>query len=94
MSPRLTEVVSGLAWIVLSPIALLMALISTVESLTFYYVQVAVFGAWALLGVISGIGRITSASWAGRLQAVLVRIALVYFAVFGILILSYLFRLL
>ena len=53
----------------------LMALISTVESLTFYYVQVAVFGAWAACGVVAGIARMASVPWAGRLQAILVWIA-------------------
>ena len=52
-----------------------MALISTVESLTFYYVQVAVFGAWAACGVVAGIARMASVPWAGRLQAILVWIA-------------------
>ena len=63
-----------------------MALISTVESLTFYYVQVAVFGAWAACGVVAGIARMASVPWAGRLQAILLWIAGVYFCACAILL--------
>jgi hypothetical protein len=89
MSERTSTVKSGVAWIVLSPIALLMALISTVGSLTVYYVQVALFGIWAVCGVISGIGKIAKARWASRLQIVLSWIAFIYCAVFGVLIAGY-----
>lgn len=86
MNARRAQVMSGLAWIVLSPLALLMALISTVESLTVYYVQVVLFGAWATSGMLSGIGTIASTSWAARLQKVLLWIAFAYFAGSGVLI--------
>lgn len=39
--------------------------------MTGYYVQVAVFGAWAACGVVAGIARMASVPWAGRLQVVL-----------------------
>lgn len=77
---------SGLAWVLLSPLALLMALISTVESLTVYYIQVAVFGAWAACGVVAGITRMASVSWAGPLQVVLLWIAFAYFCASAVLI--------
>ena len=89
MNVRRAQAISGLAWILLSPIALLMALISTVESLTVYYVQLALFGLWAVAGMLSGIGTITSASWAVRLQTVLLWIAFTYFAGSGVLIAGY-----
>ena len=75
MSGQTSKWMSGLSWVLLSPLFFLMALISTVESLTFYYVQVAVFGAWAACGVVAGIARMASVPWAGRLQAILVWIA-------------------
>ena len=75
LSGQTSKWMSGLSWVLLSPLFFLMALISTVESLTFYYVQVAVFGAWAACGVVAGIARMASVSWAGRLQAILVWIA-------------------
>lgn len=75
MSGQTSTWKSGLAWVLLSPLVLLTALIATpppaVESLTGYYVQVAVFGAWAACGVVAGIARMASVPWAGRLQVVL-----------------------
>jgi hypothetical protein len=90
MSDRTSALKSGLAWILLSPLALLMALISTVESLTVYYVQVALVGAWAASGIVAGIARIATVSWAGRLQRVLLWIAFAYFCVCAVLIAVYL----
>jgi hypothetical protein len=59
MSGQTSKWMSGLAWVLLSPFFFLMALIATpslaVESLTGYYVQVAVVGAWAACGVVAGI---------------------------------------
>jgi hypothetical protein len=37
-----------------------------------YSIQVTLFGAWSVLGVISGIGTIAGASWATSVQRVLV----------------------
>lgn len=89
MTTRANSIKSGLAWIVLSPIALLMALISTVKSDTTYYVQIALFGVWSTCGVVSGIGRLTNATWANRLQIILAWIGFTYFAVCGVLIALY-----
>ncbi|HKQ35202.1 MAG TPA: hypothetical protein VJT11_07870 [Nitrospiraceae bacterium] len=72
---------SGLSWVLLSPLFVLMALISKDESLTSYYVHVAAFGVWAACGVVAGIARIASVPWAGRLQAILFWIACAYFCV-------------
>ena len=57
-----------------------------------YDIQVTLFGAWSVLGVISGIGTIAGASWAASVQRVLkwTLIALLAFcAVAVILILFY-----
>jgi len=91
MNDRKRAIMSGVFWIVFSPIALLMAMISTVESLTVYYIQVVLMGGWTACGVVAGIGRITGVSWARRLQMVLSLIAFAYFSVCGILMLGYLF---
>jgi hypothetical protein len=40
-----------------------------------YTIQVVLFATWALFGVISGIGTLAGASWAVRVQTVLVWIA-------------------
>jgi hypothetical protein len=90
MSGQTNKWKSGLAWVLLSPLVLLMALIATpppaVESLTDYYVQVAVFGAWAACGVVVGIARMASAPWAVRLQGILLWILGVYFCACAILL--------
>jgi hypothetical protein len=90
MSGQTSTWKSGLAWVLLSPLALLMALISTVESLTFFYIQVATFGTWAACGVVAGIARIATVPWAGRLQEILKWVALAYFGVCAVLIVVYL----
>ncbi|MBI3607852.1 MAG: hypothetical protein HY207_07790 [Nitrospirae bacterium] len=80
---------SGLTWVLLSPLALLMALISTVESLTVYYIQIALFGTWAACGVVAGLAGMASAPWSGRLKVVLLWIAFGYFFVCAVLIAVY-----
>ncbi|CBE68551.1 MAG: hypothetical protein F9K13_03390 [Candidatus Methylomirabilis oxygeniifera] len=42
-------------WICISPLLFVMAAISTVQSLTVYYVQLACFGAVAVMGLLGGI---------------------------------------
>jgi hypothetical protein len=74
---------SGFLWIVFSPLALLMALVSTVKSDVTYHVQIAACGTWSALGVASGVGRIAGGSWAVRLQVTLCWIAFVAFGVPG-----------
>lgn len=85
----MSAVKSGLTWVLLSPLALLMALISTVESLTVYYVQIALFGTWAACGVVAGLAGMASAPWSGRLKVVLLRIAFGYFFICAVLIAAY-----
>ena len=80
---------SGLAWIVLSPLALLMAMISTVRSDTTYKVQLVAFGCWTVCGIVAGMGRIVGARWAVRLQAILCWIAFVVFAGPGLILTAY-----
>ncbi|MGC2457660.1 MAG: hypothetical protein WA435_06670 [Gallionellaceae bacterium] len=89
MSNRASSIKSGLAWIVVSPIALLMALISTVESLNVYYVQIFCFGAWSAFGVVSGIARIVGAPWTNRLQSILSWIGFIYFSGAGLVMALY-----
>lgn len=77
---------SGLAWIVFSPLALLMAMMSTVRSDTTYTIQLVAFGCWTVCGIIAGIGRIVGARWAVRLQAILCWIAFAVFAGPGLIL--------
>ena len=51
-------------WVLLSPLLFLMASISTVESLTTYYVQLVCFSLVSLAGVATGVGFIFGWSWA------------------------------
>jgi hypothetical protein len=90
MNSRWTAVAAGLAWIALSPLLLLMALISKHGSLTEYYVMLIAFGGWSVAGVIAGIGTIVSARWAARLIAILSWLAAVFFGGAGLLMLGYL----
>jgi hypothetical protein len=89
MNNRAISIKSGLAWIVFSPIALLMALISSVESLNVYYVQIVCFGVWSALGVVSGIARIAGAPWTSRLQAILSWIGFIFFSGAGLVMMLY-----
>ena len=50
-------------WIFAGPLLILMALISTVESLTTYYIQLAIFGFTALICMATGIGYIFGWPW-------------------------------
>ncbi len=78
------------AWLLLSPVAVLMALVSTVESEPLYYTQVSVFGLWAFLGMLSGIGTLLRARWAPPLQRSLGLLAVAYFSIAGIGIAAFL----
>ena len=80
MSNRFQIVLRGLAWVILSPLAVLMALIAKTESLPWYYAHVMVFGAWSALGVVSGLATMATAPWASQLQRVLRWTAFAYFA--------------
>jgi hypothetical protein len=83
---------SGVGWIVFSPVALLMALISTVESDVVYNIQLAAFGTWSACGIVSGVGRLLGASWAVRLQIVLCWLVFAAFALPGVVLIAYAFR--
>ena len=80
----------AVAWLLLSPVSVLMALISTVESEALYYAQVSVFGVWATLGMASGIGALLRARWAAPLQRGLGLVAVVYFFIADTGILAFL----
>ena len=90
MRPLSIIKVKAVGWLVLSPVAVLMALISTVESPTVYFAQVFIFGLWSVLGMISGLGALLHASWASRVQRSLVLVAVAYFLFAGIGIASFL----
>ena len=80
---------SGIAWVVFSPLALLMAMMSTVRSETTYRVQLVAFGCWTVCGIIAGMGRIVGARWAVRLQAILCWVAFAVFAGPGLILMAY-----
>ncbi len=76
-SPSATRL-NAVLWLVLSPMVAVMALISTVESLTVYYAQVTCFGLWSVLGILAGIGGLLRQSWATTLQKGLGYVAIAY----------------
>jgi len=84
--------VSGLLWIVFSPLALLMALIAEGGSQTDYYAGVAACGTWSACGVISGIGAIAGARWAKRVQTVLCWIAFAFCSIPAAILLFFAYK--
>lgn len=60
----------GVIWVVLAPIAWLMAAISTVKSDAVYNVQLAVFSLAAICALLLGFGAVFRKSW-GRLGLVI-----------------------
>lgn len=87
---------SGLKWIVFSPLMFVWgAMADRASSNLVYDIQIGLFGAWSVLGVISGIGTIAGTSWAAHLQNVLwwILMAFLAFCVVSLLtILLYLAR--
>lgn len=67
------------AWIVLSPLLFLMAAISTVESLTTYYVQLVCFSIVSIMGIATGLGFIFGWSWSNISAKFIIGIVLIYF---------------
>jgi hypothetical protein len=57
-----------------------------------YSIQVVMCGTWSVFGVISGIGTIAGASWAVRVQTVLVWIGNAAIIVLGVAFVYYGFR--
>jgi hypothetical protein len=56
----------GVMWICFAPIAVTMALISTVSSRTTYYVQLISFSVIAVAALVCGIGALSYRPWAAR----------------------------
>lgn len=77
--PRRRLPIFGAIWIALAPIVFLMAALSTVESLTIYYVQLAAFSTVALVGFVAGVGALFRHIWAGRSMLVLSWVGGAYF---------------
>ena len=80
----------AVAWLLLSPLAFLMALVSTVESEAIYGVQLVAFGSWSVLRMTSGLGCLLQTSCAAKVQRALSVVAIGYFTLAGVLIASYL----
>ena len=80
----------AVAWLVLSPIAVLMALVSTVESQTTYFAQIVTFGTWSGLGMTSAVASLAGAKWAHSLQRALALVAVSYFGIAGVVMVSFL----
>ncbi len=66
-------------WILLSPLLFLMAVISTVESLSVYYVQLVCFGLISIAGILTGFGYIFSWPWVTISSRLITRVLVIYF---------------
>ena len=81
---------SGLCWILFSPLMFLWGVMADATSSDLEYtIQVVIFGTWALFGVTSGFGTLAGASWAVRVQTVLVWIANVALSLLVVAIVFY-----
>jgi hypothetical protein len=69
----------GVVWICFAPIAVIMAMISTVRSPTTYYFQLVAFSLVAVAGLACGIGALFYRPWAARGLLALTWIVGVYF---------------
>ena len=76
----------GALWIILGPIEVLQALISTVKSDTDYYIQLGVFVLTGVLSVISGVGLLFLKQWALQTLRALSWLTFAYYAGSGALI--------
>lgn len=77
------------AWILLSPLLFFMAAISTVESLTTYYVQLVCFSIVSIAGIATGLGFIFGWPWSNASAKFIARLVIIYFV--GSLVLIALF---
>ncbi len=77
----------GMIWIALAPVVFVMAGISSVHSQSTYRVQLAVFSAVALAGIVVGIGGIFHRMWAASGMLVLSWLGAIYFLGSALLIL-------
>lgn len=66
-------------WILLSPLLFLMAAISTVESLTTYYVQLVCFSIVSIVGIATGFGFIFGWSWVNISAKYITWLVIIYF---------------
>jgi len=76
----------GALWIILGPIGVLQALISTVKSDTNYHIQLWVFVLTGILSVISGVGMIFLKRWALQTLRALSWLTFAYYGGAGALI--------
>ena len=73
-------------WILLSPLLFIMASISTVESLTTYYIQLVCFSIVSIAGIATGIGFIFGWPWANISAKYISRTVVVIFVGIPLLI--------
>jgi hypothetical protein len=76
----------GLAALAFSPILFLMAAISTVQSLVFYYFQLAVFSAASSTGLVCGVSALLGLRWTTKGRVLLLAFCGLYFVAAGIFI--------
>ena len=79
----------GWIWIIISPILLLMAAISTVESITTYYIQFVIISIIAIIGFVSGIATLFKYNWAYVALRYLSWISFVYYSGSGLVMFAY-----
>ena len=83
--PTLLKIIGGL-WVVLGPVGVLQALISTVESDTTYRIQLWTFSLIGTVSVISGIGLLFLRRWAQQILRAMSWITFACYTGSGVLI--------
>ncbi len=78
---------SAACWILLSPLLFIMASISTVESITTYYIQLVIFSIVTLVGLSVGVGYISGSSLAPKVAKYTLWLIGIYFVGSWVLIL-------
>ena len=89
MNYRKNQKKYGWIWIIMSPILWLMAAISTVESITTYYIQLTIFSIVAIIGIACGIAALFQLSWAYIALKYLSWLSFFFFTGSGIVMLAY-----
>jgi hypothetical protein len=79
----------GWIWIILSPILWIMSAISSIQSITTYYVQLTCFSIVAILGLVSGIATLFQVKWAPNILKYLSWLGFIYFSGAGVAMIAY-----
>lgn len=89
MHKKINYKLYGLIWIIISPILWLMAAMSTVESITTYYIQLTCLSIIAFIGFVSGVALLFQIKWAYVVLKYLSWLCFLLFSGAGVLMIVY-----